>query len=163
MNATIESFCQGPPNGYCAVIGLDASAQATRPGGFLVGARICGSHFGNSQGSSTVNFNGTTASVSGWIDTSITAAVPWGATSGPVVVTVSGAPSNGLSFTVIPPPSLSGLDPTSGPVRRHGDDCRRPLRVQPGHEQFTVALTPPLRSPFGRLRATVRNLRRQTA
>src|SRR5260370_776124 len=42
--------------------------------------------------------------------------VPAGATTGNVVVTVNGQASNGVLFTVIPPPSISSLSPTSGAV-----------------------------------------------
>jgi hypothetical protein len=43
--------------------------------------------------------------------------VPAGATTGNVVVTVGGAASNGVSFTVTAPgPSVTGLNPTSGVV-----------------------------------------------
>jgi hypothetical protein len=61
---------------------------------------IAGLFFGSTQGSSTVNFNGTTASVTSWSDTSINVSVPSGATSGNVVVTASGVTSNPAWFTV---------------------------------------------------------------
>ncbi len=77
---------------------------------------ITGTNFGASVGSSTVTFNGTIATVSNWSATSIIAPVPAGATTGPVVVTVGGVPSNGVTFTVIPAPSITGLNPTSGPI-----------------------------------------------
>ncbi len=78
---------------------------------------ISGTSFGASQLSSTVTFNGTAASsITNWSDTSITAVVPSGATTGNVVVTVNSQPSNGFSFTVIPPPSITNLSPTLGPV-----------------------------------------------
>jgi len=63
---------------------------------------ISGSNVGASQGSSTVTFNGTAASVSSWSDTTIVAKVPLGATSGGVVVTVDGIASSGVNFTVVP-------------------------------------------------------------
>jgi YD repeat-containing protein len=72
-----------------------------------------GTNFGATQGSSTIKFNGTTATPTNWSSTSITAPVPAGATSGPVVVTVNGVPSTGTSFTVIPPPTLSTLTPST--------------------------------------------------
>ena len=77
---------------------------------------ISGSGFGSSQGSSTVKFNGTTATASSWRSSSITVPVPTGATTGNVVVTVSGNASNGVAFTVVAPPAISGLSPTSGAV-----------------------------------------------
>ena len=72
------------------------------PNGGGVGSTVCiaGSNFGATQGSSTVSFNGTTATPTGWSDTSITVPVPAGATTGWVVVTVGGCSSNGLIFAV---------------------------------------------------------------
>jgi len=80
---------------------------------------ITGSHFGATQGSSTVTFNGTAASPTSWSDTSISVPVPTGATTGPVVVTVGGVASNGSTFTVTSSsssPTITSLSPTSGPV-----------------------------------------------
>ena len=79
---------------------------------------IAGSNFGASQGASTVQFNGTAAAPTTWSATSIVAPVPAGATTGPVVVTVNGTPSNGVTFTVTtpPPPSITSVSPTSGAV-----------------------------------------------
>src|SRR5262249_58938917 len=75
---------------------------------------IAGANFGSSQGASTVSFNGTTATtVSSWSATSIVAAVPAGATTGNVVVTVSGVVSNGVTFTRTSP-SITNLSPTKG-------------------------------------------------
>ena len=76
---------------------------------------ITGSNFGASQGSSTVTFNGTAASPSSWGNTSIVASVPAGATTGPVVVTVGGVASNGVTFTV------GSTGPVSGTVSRASD------------------------------------------
>jgi len=77
---------------------------------------ITGSSFGVAQGTSAVLFNGTTATVTNWSDTSITATVPTGATTGNVVVDASGVNSNGVLFTVGVPPSITSLSLTSGPV-----------------------------------------------
>ncbi len=79
---------------------------------------ITGSHFGATQGSSTVTFNGKAASPTSWSDTSITVPVPASATTGPVVVTVGGVASTGTTFTVTstPGPNITMLSPTSGPV-----------------------------------------------
>ena len=78
--------------------------------------QISGRSFGASQGTSTVTFNGVTATPTNWSDTSITVTVPAGATTGPVVVTVGGQASNGVSFTVGTDPVIGSLKPTSGPV-----------------------------------------------
>jgi len=77
---------------------------------------IAGSNFRSAKGSSTVQFNGITSNPTGWSDTSITAPVPSGATTGPVVVTVGGQASSGLTFTVTPAPNISSLAPNSGAV-----------------------------------------------
>src|SRR5437588_298211 len=76
---------------------------------------ITGTNFGSTQGSSTVTFNGMSAgAASAWSATSITVTVPTGATTGNVVVTVLGAASNGVAFTV--PPTITSLSQTSGAV-----------------------------------------------
>ena len=85
-------------------------------GGAEVSVEITGSNFGATKGTSTVTFNGTVAATTSWSATSITAAVPAGATTGNVLVTVGGQASNGLAFTVTATPAISGLAPTSGEV-----------------------------------------------
>src|SRR5271157_1284287 len=65
---------------------------------------ITGTNFGTTQGTSTVTFNGTLAEATSWGATGIVTAVPSGATTGDVVVTVVGAASNGVEFTVTSPP-----------------------------------------------------------
>src|SRR5260370_743093 len=77
---------------------------------------ITGTNFGSTQGTSTVTFNGTAATPTSWSGTSIVAPVPSGATTGTVVVTVNGVASAGVSFTVLPSPSITSLSPTSGAV-----------------------------------------------
>ncbi len=70
---------------------------------------IKGSNFGSTQGSSTVTFGGTEATTIGsWSDTSISADVPSGATSGDLVVTVGGSASNATQFFFLEP-TLSSL------------------------------------------------------
>src|SRR5271157_439652 len=95
------------------------SITSLNPTSGLVGASvtITGANFGATQGTSTVKFNGTTATPTNWSATSIVAPVPAGATTGNVVVTVGGVASNGTSFTVTAPgPSITSLNPTSGLV-----------------------------------------------
>jgi hypothetical protein len=77
---------------------------------------ITGTSFGSSQGSSSVTFNGTTATPTSWGAGSITVPVPAGATSGNVIVTISGVPSAGVPFTVFPTPNIASLSPNSGAV-----------------------------------------------
>jgi YD repeat-containing protein len=59
---------------------------------------ISGTTFGSTQGSSSVSFNGTATTPSSWTATSIVAPVPSGATTGPVVVIVSGSATNGINL-----------------------------------------------------------------
>jgi len=81
------------------------------------GVTITGTNFGATQGASTVSFNGVAAgAASGWGDTSITVTVPSGASTGNVVVTVGGAASAGVPFTVIPSPTITSIWPAFGPV-----------------------------------------------
>jgi regulation of enolase protein 1 (concanavalin A-like superfamily) len=78
---------------------------------------IGGANFGGMQGSSSVRFNGTTATPMTWSTTSLLVPVPAGATTGPVVVMVGGVASNGMTFTVTAsPPSVTTLSPSTGPV-----------------------------------------------
>jgi len=94
------------------------SITSLSPNSGAVGASvtIAGSNFGSTQGTSTVTFNGTAATATSWSATSIVAKVPTGATTGNVVVMVSGHASNGVSFTVLPTPSIASLNPTWGGV-----------------------------------------------
>ncbi|HEY6971188.1 MAG TPA: IPT/TIG domain-containing protein [Candidatus Angelobacter sp.] len=75
---------------------------------------IAGANFGSAQSQVTVTFNNTSATITKFSESSITATVPSGATTGNVVVAVSGKPSNGVVFTVTPPPSISSLTPNTG-------------------------------------------------
>src|SRR5258707_5529199 len=77
---------------------------------------ITGTNFGATQGSSTVSFSGTAATVISWSATSIATTVPSGATTGNVVVFASGVNSNGSSFTVGLAPSITSLSVTTGAV-----------------------------------------------
>jgi hypothetical protein len=85
-------------------------------GGAGISVTITGTGFGTSQSTSSVQFNGTTATtITSWSATSIKAAVPTGATTGNVIVTVGGMASAGKPFTVTAP-SITSLSPTSGAV-----------------------------------------------
>ena len=80
------------------------------------GVTVTGASFGPTGESSSLTFNGTAATSTTWTNTQITASVPAGATSGPVVVTVGGAVSNAVAFTVIPAPSITSVTPSTGQV-----------------------------------------------
>src|SRR5437763_3602371 len=105
-------------NGVSFTVVPAPSISSVSPASGAVGASvtISGSNFGSTQGTSTVNFNGTLATPTSWSATAIVAPVPSGATTGNVVVHASGVNSNGVSFTVVPAPSITSLSPSSGPV-----------------------------------------------
>jgi Phosphoesterase family/IPT/TIG domain len=74
---------------------------------------IAGSGFSN--GTSSVTFNGTSASFSVTGDTQINTRVPAGATTGPVkVATLGGTATSSTAFKV--DPAITGFSPTSGSV-----------------------------------------------
>jgi len=91
------------------------SSIAPNPGGIGQSVTIAGSNFGSSG---SVTFNGVTASTTSWAATAIIATVPVGATTGNVVVTVSGQSSNGFPFTL-----------NNGPVSYIYDDLGRLVAV----------------------------------
>ena len=105
-------------NGVNFTVVAAPSISGLTPSSGAVGASvvIAGSNFGSSQGSGSVSFNGTTASVSSWSATSITVTVPTGATTGNVIVSASGVNSNGSSFSVLPTPTITSLSITSGMI-----------------------------------------------
>ena len=95
------------------------SITALSPTSGLVGASvtISGANFGSAQGTSSIRFNGTVATPTSWSASSIVTTVPSGATTGSVVATVGGVPSNNSTFTVtLPGPGVTSLSPTSGAV-----------------------------------------------
>jgi hypothetical protein len=83
---------------------------------------IAGSNFGVTQGSSTVTFNGITATVTTWSPTSIIATVPAAATTGPVVVTVAGVASTSSTFLV--------LNEVTYHLHKEASDINRLLRLR---------------------------------
>jgi hypothetical protein len=86
------------------------------PNGGLAGTSITvtGTGFGATQGTSTIKFNGTTATPTSWGISQIVAPVPAGATTGNIVVTVQGVASNGVNFPVTAPPVTSITSPANG-------------------------------------------------
>jgi hypothetical protein len=70
-------------------------------------ATISGTNLGSTPG--TVTFNGIAAATTSWSATSVSTSVPSGATTGNVVVTASGAASNGMNFTVTSGGSGGGI------------------------------------------------------
>jgi hypothetical protein len=103
-------------NGVGFTVGPAVSISTLSPTSSSIGSPviITGTNFGTTQGTSAVTFNGIPGAALNWSSTSIRAFVPAGATSGNVAVNVGGVASNGIGFTVIPPPSISSLSPASG-------------------------------------------------
>src|SRR5215469_12959964 len=94
------------PNPCGTVVVVHPAITNITPSSGAVGSTvtITGTNFGVAG---LVTFNGVNApSFSNWSATSISVVVPAGATTGPVVVTVSGQPSNGFNFAVGAAPSL---------------------------------------------------------
>ncbi|GAA3971381.1 hypothetical protein GCM10022407_16490 [Hymenobacter antarcticus] len=90
-----------------AAPGLTSLSPSSGPAGTSI--TLTGTGF---TGATGVSFNGTAAGT--FLVTSATtatAAVPAGATSGNVTITTPGGTSNGISFTVIPPISITSLSP----------------------------------------------------
>jgi hypothetical protein len=103
-------------NGVLFTVAPIINSLSINSGAVGASVTISGNNFGSTQGTSTVKFNGVTASAPSWSTTSITAVVPSGATNGNVVVTVGTLASNGLAFTVVPAPSIGSLSLNSGAV-----------------------------------------------
>jgi hypothetical protein len=101
---------------FTVVAAPSITSLSPTSGAVGVSVTIAGSNFGSTQGTSTVKFNGTIATITSWAAGSIVTKVPTGATTGNVVVHASGVDSNGSAFTVLPTPSISSLSPTSGAV-----------------------------------------------
>ncbi len=98
--------------------GATPSITSVNPTSGPVGTSVTvtGTNFGTTQGTSTVKFNGTAGIPTSWNATTIVVPVPSGATTGNVVVTVSGVASSGVPFTVPPPPTITSFTPTSASV-----------------------------------------------
>jgi hypothetical protein len=88
---------------------------------------ISGSNFGATQGLGAVYFGSTQAGIASWSDSSISAYVPNGLSSGTITVSVSGtsgASAGGSSFTVQglgTPLSRTGWTATASDVSPYGD------------------------------------------
>src|SRR5204862_289402 len=89
-------------NGVPFTVMATPTLTSLSPTSGAIGASVTltGTNFGATQGTSTVKFNGTTATPTSWSATSIVAPVPTGATTGNVTVTVGGLTSNGVTFTL---------------------------------------------------------------
>ena len=85
---------------------------------------IAGANFGTTVGSSSIRFNGTAATSSTWSASSLVVPVPAGATTGNVVVTVGGQPSNGMSFSVTSASDTQAPTPPGNPLATAGSSSQ---------------------------------------
>jgi hypothetical protein len=115
VSACAGTVC-GSTTGTVTPSNLAITGLSPTSGGFGNVVIITGTGFGASPVNNSVTFNGTGASITNWSPTSIVAPVPSGATTGNVVVTVSGVQSNGVLFTVLQQPAITSLSVTSGPA-----------------------------------------------
>ena len=84
-------------------------------GGIGAVVTITGTNFDPAFANNAVKFSGTTAVATASTNTSITTTVPTGATTGKITVTVNGITgTSSTNFTVIPAPTISNFNPTSG-------------------------------------------------
>jgi hypothetical protein len=108
---------------FVALISSQISAQSVPliqridfdPRGAGANSCIFGSAFGTAQGSSAVAVNGVQASVINWSDSQVCYTIPANTAAGgaTVQITASAGPSNAFSFTVVGPPSISGINPST--------------------------------------------------
>jgi hypothetical protein len=101
-------------NGVLFTVTPFLSSVATSPNPVGTSVTVTGTGFTATQGSSSLTFNGSACMPTSWSATSITCVVPGPATTGNLVATVGGSPSNALSFTVSP--ALTSLSAVSGPI-----------------------------------------------
>jgi hypothetical protein len=106
LNGNYDSQVTVPANPLVPHISISPAS-----GGVNAAVTITGTNLGDGS-QSVVTFNSMQANAT-WNSGSITARVPLGAFSGPVVLTVAGVPSNGVNFTDTSP-SISGLTVNGG-------------------------------------------------
>jgi len=113
----VEVFVEGVPSNPL-FFKVTPKIDALMPSGGLEGTdvTITGWNLTAENEESALTFNGVTAFPTSVSATRLVAPVPGGATTGPVVVTVGGNPSNGVNFKVQPPPAISSLSPVGGGV-----------------------------------------------
>jgi len=111
-------FC-GAAGATPTITGFMVNGVASNTGPVGATLTIQGSGFGTSQGFSTATLNGIAVAGNGvratsWTDTSIVVSIPSTASSGPVVVKVSGVSSNAMNFSV--GALISAISATTAPA-----------------------------------------------
>lgn len=125
--ATVSNYATtGPVQVYVNGIGSNPDVIFTLPNPVIAGLnpssaqvgaqiQVNGSGFGATQGSSTVTFNGYTATVASWADNQIVVTVPaFGYTSTPVSVTVGGVKATSITNFTVAAPAVTGISPSAG-------------------------------------------------
>ena len=106
------------------------------------GISIIGTNFGAAQGTSTITINGTAVTNFWyWSDTKIDIQVPTGATSGNVIVTVGGAPSNGSSLSIGGVPAALSITTSTLPSGTVGTAYNQTLAASNGTTPYTWAVS----------------------
>ena len=137
--------------GALAAGGSGPAMTALEPDEGPVGTEVAirgesfGSAIGAVQGTSGVSFGGVWASPSSWSEGEVRVAVPAGAMSGPVVVTVGGVASEGVEFTVTGPgpggPAVGTVSPSLGPAGTEVVITGTGFGEAEGAEQGTAAVS----------------------
>jgi YD repeat-containing protein len=92
------------------------TAFGPQRGGVGTPVTITGTGFSATVSNNTVRFNGVSAAIISATPTQLVAAVPSGATTGPIAVTSPrGSATSQSPFTVLPSPMIAGFSPTTGP------------------------------------------------
>jgi hypothetical protein len=110
-SASIVITVGGQTTNFAFTVTPGISSISPTLGAVGTSVTITGTSFGATQGTSTVTFNGVTATPTNWTASSIVVPVPSNASSGNVVVTISNLASNGVSFNVTP--AITSLSPSS--------------------------------------------------
>ena len=119
IQVTVGGFQSATTTAYFTVTNAP-TITGFSPGSGTIGTTVTvtGANFSTTPSANSVTFNGAAATVSAATTTSLTVAVPIGATTGPISVTVGGqTATSSTNFTVTQPaPTITGFSPGSGPV-----------------------------------------------
>jgi hypothetical protein len=106
VNTSASEITSTTANGLFTITNPIPNIATFSPASGPVGTEVTidGTNFGATQGTSVVKFNGTSATTyNAWSDAQIKCLVPASATTGPVTVTTTAGPSNGMTFSVTIP------------------------------------------------------------
>lgn len=113
--ATSGGSAQGPVFTYSAAAAPTISSISPTSGIAGTVVTINGSNFKTTTADNTVKFNGVAATVQSATGTTLKVSAPT-ATTGAVTVTTSAGTANGPNFTYIPAPTITSINPGSGPA-----------------------------------------------